>query len=384
MGATNQNDIMIRIIQNFLEVEGKLSETDYNIQFFRIRSDQDSMRCMEGYGCKVGSDPKYYQKNRYRDIIPYDKNRVQLHPLNKAADDPLTDEEQEGYINASFIEFPPADAKYIAAQAPLGPTLSDWFAMIREHDVGVVVNLCKLIELGRIKCERYWPEVPDKEEKIGETILTLTKEEHFDEFCERHLKLRYADGFEKEIVQLHYSEWPDHGCPNCETHVLKMIETFDKLHYTAPEKPVLVHCSAGCGRTGTIIAANIVRELINSKNLKDELRLDDLVLELRKQRVSMVQTPDQYQFLHKLVVHFCREKLKSLGVEVPIPQKESRKVAPGGGDLPIPNNLKEIIDGSNGNHGTSVIPEYPIEPPLQPLGPEAPPVSWNEPSAITG
>uniref|UniRef100_A0A0N5AGQ7 protein-tyrosine-phosphatase n=1 Tax=Syphacia muris TaxID=451379 RepID=A0A0N5AGQ7_9BILA len=378
---------MIEIIKEFLDFEGKLTETDYNAQFVKIRNDQDSLRDSGEFTCKVGADPKYYQKNRYRDIIPYDKNRVQLHPLNKPDDYIPTEDEEEGYINASFVEYSPADAKYIAAQAPLPTTLNDWFHMIREHDVAVIVNLCKLVEMGRVKCERYWPEKVDEEQTFGDVKALLTSEEYFSEFCKRHIKLRYPDDFEKEVVQLNYYEWPDHGCPTVDTHILSMIEAFDKLHYMHPEKPVLVHCSAGCGRTGTIIAANIIRQLINGHNLTKKLRLDELVNNLRKQRVSMVQTPDQYQFLHKLVVHFCREKLKSLGeyssetsdvVEEPVPDEagdRKKEVQEDNDDekkcVPLIPELKKNL-------------EYPNEPVHKPLGRESPPLPWNESSAIVG
>ncbi|MFH4974354.1 hypothetical protein AB6A40_001063 [Gnathostoma spinigerum] len=302
------------ILERFIQCESNLAEKDYTFQFYKIRREQDDLRLADGYSCSTGMKASYHQKNRYRDIIPYDKNRVRLRSTD--CDELKKENDENGdYINASFIQVPPADAVYIAAQAPLSSTLNDWFQLIRENNIDVVVMLCNLVELGKQKCERYWPDVEGKEELFGQTRVTLLKEHIFTEYCRRDLRLQYSDGVERNLIQLHYSEWPDHGCPQTETHVLEMISLFDKLHYEQPRNPVLIHCSAGCGRTGTIIAANVVRELINSKNLTSDLDLCQLVIELRKQRASMVQTPDQYRFLHKLVVHFCSDVLRDMNGE---------------------------------------------------------------------
>lgn len=77
---------------------------------------------------------------------------------------------------------------------------------------------------------------------FGEVVVCLEEEKHYDEFCSRRLRIRWSDGEQRIVQQLHYSEWPDHGCPTSEDHVLEMIELFDKMHYEQPEKPVLVHC----------------------------------------------------------------------------------------------------------------------------------------------
>ncbi|VDN57059.1 unnamed protein product [Dracunculus medinensis] len=256
-------------------MEGKLSDYDYNTQF-RVN----------------------------------DKNRVCLKWSTLDEEQKLA-ENVSDYINASHIGLPGTTTRYIAAQAPLPSTLRDWFEMIREYEVRIIVMLCNIIEMGKVKCEMYWPQELNEEENFAGIFVTVIKEEIFEEYSKRDLKLRWKDGEIKYITQLHYTEWPDHGSPQSELQFLDMIYSLDKLLINDPDKPVLVHCSAGCGRTGTIIAANSIRERINKEILAEELNILEITLELRKQRVSMIQTPDQYQFLHKVVLRFCKEKLNA-------------------------------------------------------------------------
>ncbi|VDK45080.1 unnamed protein product [Anisakis simplex] len=316
-----------------------------------------------------------------------DKNRVKLcsapvvgvsSSIANHLSAPSNDADDTRYINASHIEVPPAEAKYIAAQAPLPSTLDDWFDMIRENDVSVIVMLCKLVEGGRAKCERYWPEEVNNDKDYGRVVVTCVHEEKYDEFWRRKLNLKWnRDNVETSIEQLHFTEWPDHGCPQSEENVLKMIELFDKMHTEKPKKPVLVHCSAGCGRTGTIIAANVIREIINNQ--------------------------DQYQFLHKLVKRFCCDKLKEWDVEVPAPAASptDNNIHGSSGDQLNDSDAGSTADktvkdlnneniarlgsysprsrtkqrtGSSDNDGVAsnmiVIPDYPIEPDARPTGPE--------------
>ena len=160
------------------------------------------------------------------------------------------------------------------------------------------------------------------------------KEDTYNEFSHRTLSVKSEKYGELEVEQLHYTEWPDHGCPQGEKQVLQLIEQMNSLR--VPESPILLHCSAGCGRTGTVIALNIIRELINQKvgpgklsrltvNFQKitEINVQQLVLDLRRQRTSMVQTQvnspleiqnirpfqTQYHLLHKCVAVYCKMAL---------------------------------------------------------------------------
>ncbi|CAB3409402.1 unnamed protein product [Caenorhabditis bovis] len=300
-------------LREFLRIESQLEIQDYNRSFYQIRIEQDKFRMEPEFASECATAPHHYIRNRYRDILPYDHNRVEIKK---------DDENPEGYMNASFIQLPGGKARFIAAQAPLSSTLDEWWKMIDEHNVSMIVILCKLIENNKVKCERYWPTEINEPELFGDYEITLEEEKSFDddEYVLRTLKMENQTTMATRIVyQLHYKEWPDHGCPSGEKQLLNMIDEMAKLHENyEPTTPILVHCSAGVGRTGTIIAVNHIREQINAGTCTT-INVFDLVLSLRRQRASMVQTQDQYQFVHRCIAEYCRQKL---GITVELKKQE--------------------------------------------------------------
>ncbi|VDM65875.1 unnamed protein product, partial [Strongylus vulgaris] len=341
--------------------------------------------------------------------IPDDRNRVVLS---------TTDDNPNGYINASFIKLPKGRMHFIAAQAPLTSTLEEWWKMVDEQKVVLIVMLCKLVEMSKVKCERYWPSevgqslifgsyeiMLESEERYsllpslsfanedicilsnwfhfsGEKLrfyrIILGKEENYcsfvdDDYLMRKLKMtNQKTGESRLITQLHYREWPDHGCPSGEDQLINMIEKMAKYNQDSTA-PVLVHCSAGVGRTGTIISVNYIRELIESEEL-DSLDIFELVMSLRKQRASMVQTQDQFHFVHKCVAHYCRERL---GIPHPLLKDDSHESPP-----PVPNRTAPSFNCEIENGDASLqdndsdeefegndVPDFPHEPPA-PRGPE--------------
>ncbi|PIC37606.1 hypothetical protein B9Z55_016176 [Caenorhabditis nigoni] len=299
---------MESILRGFLKEEESLTGPDYQKRFYQIRIEQERLK--SEYSADCANAPRHLPRNRYRDILPYDHNRVEL---AKDSENP------EGYMNASLIQLPGGKTNFIAAQAPLELTLGEWWQMIDEHNVHLVVMLCKLIELNKVKCERYWPDTIGEVEMFGLLEVTLEEEKHFpdDEYLLRVFKMENpSTGETRTVRQLHYREWPDHGCPSGEKQLLKMIDHMEELHdQYSPESPILVHCSAGVGRTGTIIAINYIREQMKAQSLT-EIDIFGLVIALRRQRASMVQTQDQYQFVHRCIASYCR---KHLGIEEPKP-----------------------------------------------------------------
>uniref|UniRef100_A0AC34R9Z0 Protein-tyrosine-phosphatase n=1 Tax=Panagrolaimus sp. JU765 TaxID=591449 RepID=A0AC34R9Z0_9BILA len=279
-----------------------------NFQFMDIRKDQAELREDDEFSCTIGQKPGNFLRNRYRDILPYNINRVEIDP---------TQENQDGYINASHIKYPDTATEYIASQAPLPETVVDFWHMICQYKIKVVLMLCQLVESFAPKCERYWPKDENETSTFADFSVTFVKEVKFNDFSHRTLLVKSEKYGELEVEQLHYTEWPDHGCPQGEKHVLQLVEQMNAL--LAPGSPILVHCSAGCGRTGTVIALNIIRELINHKKIS-EIDVKKLVLDLRRQRTSMVQTQSQYHLLHKCIAVYCK---MALGIDTETKSPES-------------------------------------------------------------
>ncbi|CAD5220348.1 unnamed protein product [Bursaphelenchus okinawaensis] len=280
-------------VDNFLEN----GFTEVNMDFAKLRSTQDDFQLENEYSMSDGFSNVLL--NRYRDVVPYNKNRIKL----KDREAPDGD-----YINASFIEYPDVERKYIAAQAPLANTIDDFWYMIGQNNIKVVVMLCKTFENSMSKCVQYYPENVGETMDIAHGSVETLKEDKFDEFSIRELKFSHEKFGENVIYQLHYTEWPDHGCPNGLDQVFRFVELMDdyQIKYAEDKSPVLLHCSAGCGRTGTVVGVDIFRTLIRENKINTKIDLREFVLTLRKQRTAFVQSASQYQLLHKLVAHYCK------------------------------------------------------------------------------
>ncbi|XGW30376.1 hypothetical protein V3C99_009393 [Haemonchus contortus] len=357
-----------QLLEQFLAYESSLSMTDYIKRFYQIRLEQEALRNDPEFSAKCASESVHVMRNRYRDILPYDRNRVALSQ---------SDDNSNGYINASFISLTKGRMRFIAAQAPLPATLEEWWKMVDEQKVVLIVMLCKLVEMNKVKCERYWPAEIGQSLLFGCYEITLDEVETYpdDEYLLRRLRMTNQKSGESRVIhQLHYKEWPDHGCPSGESQLINMIEKMAELHEKT-DAPVLVHCSAGVGRTGTIISVNYIRELIKSAEL-ESLDLFDLVMSLRKQRASMVQTQDQYQFVHKCVAYYCR---RHLGLPQPEPPQDDfddsfsapSPMAPTF-NRPLQTNGDQLIqldDSDDESESGNSVPDFPHEPPA-PRGPE--------------
>ncbi|KAF3861017.1 hypothetical protein F7725_001272 [Dissostichus mawsoni] len=167
----------------------------------------------------------------------------------------LTADTDSDYINASFIKGGSSDCRYIASQAPLSSTLTDFWRMIWQHDVKVIVMACREVEMGRVT---------------------------------------------RALTQYQFLSWPDHDVPYEAEGVLDLLQRARESQGTHTS-PLLVHCSAGCGRTGVICALDYIHDLLVTKNLTADFSIMEIVLELRKQRPSSVQTKEQYQFISTTV-----------------------------------------------------------------------------------
>ncbi|KAL9967588.1 hypothetical protein ACROYT_G025850 [Oculina patagonica] len=189
-------------------------------------------------------NPANKYKNRYANIVAYDHTRVLLNPIEGVAG--------SDYINANFIDGYNRQRAYIAAQGPLMETFDDFWRMMWEQMSSVIVMLTKLEERGRRKCDQYWPERGTR--NYGQIQVTLKETLNMSHYTVRKLVMThkmYPDD-ERVVKQFHFTAWPDHGVPSHPTPLLSLVRhTFSANRESIG--PMLVHCSAGVGRTGTFI-----------------------------------------------------------------------------------------------------------------------------------
>ncbi|KAL8625683.1 hypothetical protein ACOMHN_043958 [Nucella lapillus] len=233
--------------------------------------------------CEVARSDENKTKNRYGNIIAYDHTRVVLDPLD---DDPTDD-----YINANYIDGYNHPRAYIAAQGPNIPTLKDLWRMIWKENSKTLIMLTNLTETGKKKCEQYWPE--EGCQQYGPISVQLMDTDELPDFTIRTFLLTKG-GQSKYLKQFHFTTWPDHGVPRFGHSLLlfrQKIRAYDNLDNGA----VIVHCSAGVGRTGTYISIDTQLERARAEGIID---VHNFVQLMRTQRVNMVQSFEQYVFVY--------------------------------------------------------------------------------------
>nr|XP_047912739.1 receptor-type tyrosine-protein phosphatase mu-like [Anser cygnoides] len=238
--------------------------------------------------CDAGKEPCNQGKNRYKCIIPYDHCRVVLQPSADTGND---------YINASYVDSYRSPRFFIAAQGPLPGTVVDFWQMVWQEKTSVIVMLTGLVEQNKTKCEQYWPE---QEQVYGDFTVTLNNTRTTTGLVTRIFCLQKAGcPLPRVVEQFHYQQWPDHGVPRNPAQLLYLVEKVNNRESEAPAGPVLVHCSAGIGRTGTFIAMDFLLKMAKAEGKVDVFHC---VQKLREQRVSMVQTKEQYAFLYEVLL----------------------------------------------------------------------------------
>ncbi|XP_058809813.1 tyrosine-protein phosphatase non-receptor type 4 isoform X2 [Phymastichus coffea] len=248
--------------------------------------------------------PENQNKNRYRDISPYDVTRVILMGCTNG-----------DYINANYVnmEIPGSGIinRYIATQGPLSSTVADFWEMVLEAGSTLVVMLTTLIERGRTKCHQYWPGL---EETLTLRNLTLqcTSETIKDTFVFREFVLTDTiTGEERDISHMQYCAWPDHGVPSDWRQFTTFTEKV-RAARTGSVEPAVVHCSAGIGRTGVLVLMETALCLIEANQPVYPL---DIVRSMRDQRAMMIQNASQYRFVCEAV-----HKAYTEGIVKPLPE----------------------------------------------------------------
>lgn len=243
-------------------------------------------------------------KNRYVDMLPATESRVVLRRSGSARDRALLAEPDGDYVNACWVgapAVPGARVRYISAQAPIPGTFEDWWLMLWEQDVRVALMLTRLVEKGTVKAHQYWPGLR-KSEKFGDFEVTLEERRVFVNETVRRLTLR--KGLEvRQITHIQFTTWPDHGVPDDVAGVVRFFEIYRRERARHMDKPVLLHCSAGVGRTGTFAAIDVALDVLAADEANRGVCVFDIVRGIRAGRPGAVQTPQQYAFIFEVVAH---------------------------------------------------------------------------------
>uniref|UniRef100_A0A672R401 protein-tyrosine-phosphatase n=1 Tax=Sinocyclocheilus grahami TaxID=75366 RepID=A0A672R401_SINGR len=256
----------------------------------------NQMKTGEGYGFKQeyesffdGWDINEKDKTKSRHDTLLDRHRVKMHSLLA---DPNSD-----YVNANYI-----DVTHCSVSLSAGPKqdmIYDFWRMVWQENCYSIVMITKLVEVGRMKCCKYWP---DDSELYGDIKITLLKTETLAEYTVRTFAMeRRGYPAKHEVCQLHFTNWPEHGVPYHATGLLAFLRRVKAS--TPPDAgPVVVHCSMGAGRTGCYIVLDVMLDMAECEGVVD---IYNCVKTLCSRRINMIQTEEQYIFIHDAILEAC-------------------------------------------------------------------------------
>eukprot|EP00825_Cyclidium_porcatum_P030199 TRINITY_DN32056_c0_g1_i2.p1 TRINITY_DN32056_c0_g1~~TRINITY_DN32056_c0_g1_i2.p1 ORF type:complete len:289 (-),score=52.26 TRINITY_DN32056_c0_g1_i2:74-940(-) len=233
-----------------------------------IRRPPRSTHCISSAASDVYKRQDINKMNRYNNILPYKHTSVKLSVENTEVDENL--KRIQMYINANWINTPfKQSKKYIATQGPLQSSFNNFWKMIWQESVDTIIMLCKLKENNQVQCDQYWPKSKDQKEVYDQVIIeTIADEEIGSQIQKRIFKLTKPNCKEtKYVSQYQWLGWPDHGVPlDNQFQVVNRIITII-INTIEDNRIPVIHCSAGVGRTGTLIAiANLTMTFLHYKN----------------------------------------------------------------------------------------------------------------------
>ncbi|NXO47315.1 PTN2 phosphatase, partial [Aramus guarauna] len=272
------------IEQEFQEID---ATNDWQARYLEIRHKSSD------YPHKVAKYPENRNRNRYRDVSPYDHSRVKLQNT------------ENDYINASLVVIEEAQRYYILTQGPLPNTCCHFWLMVWQQQTKAVVMLNRIVEKESVKCAQYWPTKEEEVMTFNETgfRVRLVSEDFKSYYTVHLLQLENINSGESRMIfHFHYTTWPDFGVPESPASFLNFLFKVRESGSLSPEHgPAVVHCSAGIGRSGTFSLVDTCLVLMEKKDAFS-VDIKKVLLDMRKYRMGLIQTPDQLRFSYMAVI----------------------------------------------------------------------------------
>ncbi|XP_062501677.1 tyrosine-protein phosphatase non-receptor type 1-like isoform X2 [Corticium candelabrum] len=301
---------------------------------------------------KIAKEPQNKPLNRYKDVHPIDETRVVLR------------EGDVDYINANHVQIPEVERKYILAQGPLERTCGHFWQMVWEQESKGVIMLNRTIEKGMRKCHEYWPngeEDGDEDEvTFSDFHITLLTKDYGDSYNKSILKLENLKTEEtREVLHFHYLRWPDFGVPQqSDTFLDFLAATRNAGVLDKNVGPCVIHCSAGIGRSGTFCLVDACLEMFRAEGKTASLDIPRVLLNMRRQRLGLIQTPDQLRFSYRAIIDGVKYLL---GLEEPeetgrVSFCESESEHEDDEPPPIPPRDPDMIERASNKETEAVLP----------------------------
>ncbi|XP_029446808.1 tyrosine-protein phosphatase non-receptor type 2 isoform X2 [Rhinatrema bivittatum] len=248
---------------------------------------------------KIAQHPDNKNRNRYRDVYPFDHSRVKLENM------------KNDYINASLVVLEEAQRSYILTQGPLPDTCCHFWLMVWEQNSKAVVMLNRIIEKDIIKCAQYWP---TREEGIlpfmeAGLFVKFLSEDDKSYYTVRLLQLEnIKTGEVREIYHFHYTTWPDFGVPESPASFLNFLfKVRESGSLNLEHGPAVIHCSAGIGRSGTFSLVDTCLVLMEKRKDPSSVDIKQVLLNMRRYRMGLIQTPGQLRFSYMAVIEGAKD-----------------------------------------------------------------------------
>ncbi|NXI36748.1 PTN2 phosphatase, partial [Galbula dea] len=272
------------IEQEFREID---AVNDWQARYLEIRLESSD------YPYRVARYPENRNRNRYRDVSPYDHSRVKLQNT------------ENDYINASLVVVEEAQRSYILTQGPLPNTCCHFWLMVWQQRTKAIVMLNRIVEKESVKCAQYWPTKEEEAMTFNETgfRVKLLSEDVKSYYTVHLLQLENIKSGElRTIIHFHYTTWPDFGVPESPASFLNFLFEVRESGSLSPDYgPAVIHCSAGIGRSGTFSLVDTCLILLEKKG-PHAVDIKKVLLGMRRYRMGLIQTSDQLRFSYLAVI----------------------------------------------------------------------------------